>query len=178
LKTREEFLEELKSQYEMEFELKNSLETKANYNLVASGVVVGLLFTFGVALLDTFNWVPNIQMIFTLLLLSIGSLTISILFSVLVLRIKGYYFTFLPNYFYNGDNFDYEAINEYRDMDYDMFLNKRIELYLKANKTNFKENENKATKIEIAHWLFFGGIILVLITVLIFSLSAKAWILN
>jgi len=37
---------------------------------------------------------------------------------------------------------------------------------------NFTENEHKAKRIEIAHWLFVGGISLILITILFFSLNA------
>lgn len=170
---REKFLEELKCQYEKEFEIKNSLETKANYNLASSGIVVGLLFTFGVALLQTFREISNINYIIALLLFSIGFFVTSVFFSVLALRIKDYYFAFLHDYFYTEENtLNEQTINEYKNMDSEKFFDKRIELYLRANKYNYTENENKATRIEIAHWLFLGGIGLILITILIFSLSA------
>ena len=49
------FLDELKSEYNREFELfelKPSLENKANYILIAAGVTMSLLFSFGAVLID------------------------------------------------------------------------------------------------------------------------------
>ena len=49
------FLDELKSEYDKEFELKSSLENKANYILIAAGVTMSLLFSFGAVLVDKLN---------------------------------------------------------------------------------------------------------------------------
>ncbi|HET9774608.1 MAG TPA: hypothetical protein VFP25_06450 [Nitrososphaeraceae archaeon] len=49
------FLDELKSEYDKEFELKSSLENKANYILIVAGVTMSLLFSFGAVLVDKFN---------------------------------------------------------------------------------------------------------------------------
>lgn len=167
---KQNFLEELKNQYGREFEIKNSLETKANYTLAASGVIVGLLFTFGTTLLDPSKTMPNTQWIVALLLLSIGIFAISIIFSVLALRIKDYYFAFLPKYFYvDKDTFNEDRKNEYKNMDSNLFLTKMIDIYLKSNMSNFNENEQKAKWIEIAHWLFVGGIGTILITITYYS---------
>ena len=46
------FLDELKSEYNREFELKSSLENKANYILIAAGITMCLLFSFGAVLID------------------------------------------------------------------------------------------------------------------------------
>lgn len=131
---KERFLGELKTQYEKEFEIKNSLETKANYNLAASGIIVGLLFTFGTSLLDPSKTILNIHCIVALLLLSIGVFVSSIICSVLALRIRDYYFAFLPNYFYlDKDTFNEEKKNEYKNMDYSLYLTKMIDIYLRSN---------------------------------------------
>ena len=47
------FLDELKSEYDREFELKSSLENKANYILIAAGVTLSLLFSFGSMMVGT-----------------------------------------------------------------------------------------------------------------------------
>jgi len=134
LDNKERFLGELKTQYEKEFEIKNSLETKANYNLAASGIIVGLLFTFGTSLLDPSKTILNIHCIVALLLLSIGVFVSSIICSVLALRIRDYYFAFLPNYFYlDKDTFNEEKKNEYKNMDYSLYLTKMIDIYLRSN---------------------------------------------
>jgi len=134
LDNKERFLGELKTQYEKQFEIKNSLETKANYNLAASGIIVGLLFTFGTSLLDPSKTILNIHCIVALLLLSIGVFVSSIICSVLALRIRDYYFAFLPNYFYlDKDTFNEEKKNEYKNMDYSLYLTKMIDIYLRSN---------------------------------------------
>ena len=46
------FLDELKSEYDREFELKSSLENKANYILIDAGVTMWLLFSFRAVLID------------------------------------------------------------------------------------------------------------------------------
>jgi len=172
LDNKQNFLEELKNQYGREFEIKNSLETKANYNLAASGIIVGLLFTFGATLLEPSKTMPDIQWFVVLLLLSIGVFVISIFCSVLALRIKDYYFAFLPKYFYvDKDTFNEDKKNEYKNMDHNLYLTKMIDIYLRANMYNYTENEHKAKRIEIAHWLFVGGIGLILITILFYSLN-------
>jgi len=64
-------LNELKIQYEKEFELKNSLENKANYLLVSSGIIAGLLFSFGATLLEKFSTTPYITHLMILLFIGI-----------------------------------------------------------------------------------------------------------
>ncbi len=168
----EKFLDELKTQYEKEFELKTTLETKANYNLVSAGVVVGLLFGFGATVLDGIDVVPNISLVLSSLLVGIILFVASILFSVLALRIKVYYYASTHEHFYNEEGMlDEEVINEFRNMDTDKFLDDRIHTYLRANKSNSVENDYKASKVNVAHWLFVFAIITVPITVLIFIFS-------
>lgn len=85
------FLDELKSEYDKEFELKSSLENKANYILIAAGVIMSLLFSFGAVLVDKLN-ADYQYLIFVVVFLMIGVVTngISVLFSVLGFSIKPY----------------------------------------------------------------------------------------
>ncbi len=168
----EKLLDELKTQYEKEFELKRTLETKANYNLVPAGVVVGLLFGFGATVLNSIDAVPNISLVIYSLLVGIILFVVSILFSVLALRIKIYYYASPHEHFYNEEGMlDEEEINEFRNMEPDAFLDDRIHTYLRANKSNSIENDYKASKVNVAHWLFVFAMITVPITILIFIFS-------
>ena len=77
------FLDELRSEYDKEFELKFSLENKANYILIAAGVTMSLLFSFGSVLVDKLN-ADYQYLTFVVVFLMIGVVTngISVLFSI------------------------------------------------------------------------------------------------
>jgi len=169
---KEKFLEELKIQYEKEFELKNSLETKANYSLASSGVIVGLLFTFAANLFNIFKNLPALPYISISLLIGVGLFIIAIFFSVQVSRIKQYHYATLHKYFFKNEGvFNEGTKSEYKYMKLDDFLDDRIDTYLVANKINFEHNEDKARNVSRMHWLFFFGIISIIVTILLFSIS-------
>jgi hypothetical protein len=106
------------------------------------------------------------------LLVGIILFVASILFSVLALRIKIYQYASTHEYFYNEEGMlDEDEINEYKNMVSDTFLDNRIHTYLRANKSNSTENEYKASKVNVAHWLFVFAMITVPITILIFIFS-------
>lgn len=171
--TKEYFLDELKIQYEKEFELKNSLETKANYTLAASGIIVGLLFAFASNLFSGFQNLPTLPYVSASLLIGIGLFIASILFSVLVSKIKMYHYATIHKYFFTKDGvFNEETKDEFKNMELDDFLDDRIDTYLIANKINYTNNEDKARNVKYTHWLFLFGIGLVILTVLLFAISA------
>jgi hypothetical protein len=167
------FLDELKFHYKHEFELKSSLENKANYLLVAAGVTMSLLFTFGTELIGKVN--PEydyFQFVVGFFMLSVISNGISILFSILGFSIKYYRYTMPYNAFFKKDpstkkvSFNNQAIEEYRDglgdtdsESIQIFKESIIENYLRFNRQNGLQNSSKATKIKIAQWLFFVGAI-------------------
>jgi hypothetical protein len=111
------FLEELKSHYKQEFELKSTLENKANYLLIAAGVTMTLLFSFGSTLIGNLNL--NYQYLYyviSFLLLGIITNGISILFAVLAFTIKPYRFVFPHNIFFDKDGmFNTAIINDYKE---------------------------------------------------------------
>ena len=168
---KQNFLDELKIQYEKEFELKNSLETKANYSLASSGVIVGLLFTFAANLFNISKDLPALPYISISLLVGIGLFILAILFSVRVSKIKQYHYATLHKYFFKKEEeFNEETKAEFKFMKLNDFLDDRIDTYLIANKINFEHNEDKARNVSRMHWLFLFGIISIIITILIFSI--------
>ena len=164
------FLEELKSQYKQEFELKSTLENKANYLLIAAGVTMTLLFSFSPTI---FTYVkPDYQYFhYVIIFLFIGILSngLSVLFSVLAFAIKPYRYAMTHDIFFNktGD-FNYSKIKEYRDGEgkdkeesEKIFKETIIETYLRCNRNNGKQNSTKAIKVQIAQWFFFSGMIFI-----------------
>jgi hypothetical protein len=116
------FLEELKSQYKQEFELKSTLENKANYLLIAAGVTMSLLFTFGAQLTGSLNSnYEYVLVVVALLMLGVITNGISVLFSILGFSLKPYRYTLPYDAFFikdplNGNlSFNDKVIEEYRD---------------------------------------------------------------
>jgi|GEM_PF-462488 len=162
------FPNELKSEYNKEFELKTTLENKANYLLIAAGVTMSLLFSFGAVLVDKINSDYQFLILVVLfLLISVVTNGISVLFSVLGFSIMPYRYTLPSHVFYNDDGtFIDEAIKQYRDgigkdstESEKIFKESIVEAYLRCNRQNAVQNKNKATKIKIAQWFFFAGAI-------------------
>ena len=161
------FLQELKSQYDKEFDLKNTIESKANYLLTIAGVVSILLFGFGTFLIDNINTsYPPLPYISSLIILGVAINIVSILFSVLSFRIQPYRYVMPYDHFFNDDlSFNEKAIKEYRDADIGVFKDTIIETYLRSNKDNGLTNQDKAVKVQIAQWLFFAGVVTIPIVI-------------
>lgn len=167
------FLEELKFQYKQEFELKSNLENKANYLLIAAGVTLSLLFTFGAQLIGklgtNYEYFP---IVIGFLMLSVITNGISILFSILGFSLKPYRYTLPYDAFFTKDpttkkmSFNDKVIEEYRDglgktdtESTQIFKESIIENYLRCNRQNGLQNKSKAIIIKTAQWLFFAGAI-------------------
>jgi hypothetical protein len=167
------FLQELKSQYDKEFDLKNTLEGKANYLLTIAGVVSTLLFGFGTFLIDNLDTsYPFLSYITTLITLGVAINIVSVLFSVLSFKIQPYRYVMPYNHFFNDDGtFNEEAIEEYRDADIGVFKDTLIETYLRCIKHNDLTNKGKAVKVKVAQWLFFAGVITIPIAIGILLLN-------
>lgn len=167
------FLEELKSQYKQEFELKSTLENKANYLLIAAGVTLSFLFSFGVELIGELNQnYEYLTVVIGFLMLGIITNGISILFSVLGVAPTLYRYALPYNRFFIKDptnnkfKFDDKMIEEYQDgvgehesESKKIFKESMVENYLRCNLQNGQQNEKKAIIIKIAQWLFFAGAI-------------------
>ncbi|HEY7695656.1 MAG TPA: hypothetical protein VIA08_00045 [Nitrososphaeraceae archaeon] len=171
--SKKEFLGELKAQYEKEFELKNSLENKANYLLVASGIVAGLLFSFGANLSEEFSKGVYFAYIIASLVIGTSLFVVAILCSALALKVSLYRYATIHKIFYNSDGtFNEDNKTDYKSMGSDEFLDNRIDEYLRSNKQNFEKNEYKASKIKVAHRLFFTGMVTVPITISLFAVGS------
>jgi len=161
LSSKDLFLESLKSQYDKEFERKTTLEGKGSNLLTIAGVVSTLIFGFGIFLIDSLDTsYEPLPILILLLILSIVTNIISILFSVLSFRVQGYRYLMPSDSFYNEDGaFNEEAIEEYsEEQDVGILKDTLIEAHLRCNKHNELANDNKVILIQIAQWFFFAGI--------------------
>jgi hypothetical protein len=143
---RQLFLNELKKQYDKEFELKNTQENKANYLLAASGIVVTLLFSYGSPIIAKLS--QHSQLLLSadiLLIISVSANVLTILFSVLAFKIQQYRYSMPSDAFYNDDGtLDDETIAQYRDgNDIDVFGDTMIDNYIRCNRSNGFTNKGK-----------------------------------
>ncbi len=163
------FLNELNKQNSREFDLKNSLENKSNSLITISGIVIPLLFAFGIFVIE------KIDRNYSLFIVAVGLLSliiilnvIAIIFAVLSAKIRNYEYPFLHFNFYDDTNkINVNAIKEYTDSEPDKFNELLIEEYLSCNKFNYEINQKKANYIKIGQLIFTISLVLVPILIII-----------
>jgi hypothetical protein len=171
--TRELFVEELRKSYDKGWEVKNTLETKANNIITISGTVASLLFGFGTLFLKNLD--PHYQLLPEFVGLLVGGIIISIvaiLFSSLSFRLRKYEVPIGPDFFANNQN----LIDDFKTAKTDTFNNTMITAYLRCMEQNNKQNDGKVRVISIAQWSFFVSMIVIpiLLTIAVHAIQAKA----
>jgi len=165
------FLTEIKNQNDKDFDLKNSLDSKSNYLIPISGIVISLIFGFAVTLLEKID--TKYELFWTLQILLIITLIFhlsSIFCAVLSFRIRDYRYAFLYLNFYKKGKMVDSSIAEYIEADEDDFKDMIIKEYLECNYQNSKNNSNKANWIKIGQYSLLVGLgFLSLIVIMLFS---------
>jgi gas vesicle protein len=172
----EQFLQELRLQYEKEFELKSNLDGKANNIITASGTIAGFLLVFGTFLLgglvidsglNTYATGSLIGGIVT----AIGAILASIFSSVLrkylyaladvselTIEDKNNKKNRLPND---------EVIKDYTSKNENEITQEMIGAYAKSIYNNVSENRKKAIAVLIGQWAFFVSVIFALVLIIV-----------
>jgi len=170
--SKELFVEALKAEYNAQFELKNSLEAKSGQLITVCGIVIPLLFGFSSLLVDkSFNKQVLLFSLEVVLVIIITLEAASIFLSVWALRIQIYRHAFLPNAFFTEDkkgrliDLVEKEVNEFGKKDSEEIYDILIKEFLLSNKENLYQNDIKATKIQIAQYLFLIGLAMVPILV-------------
>jgi hypothetical protein len=165
------FLTEIKNQNDKDFDLKNSLDSKSNYLIPISGIVISLIFGFAVTLLENLD--TNYELFWTFQILLIITLIFhlsSIFCAVLSFRIRDYRYAFLYFNFYKNEKMIESSIEEYTEADEDDFKDMIIREYLECNFQNAKNNVNKANWIKVGQYSLLVGLgFLSLIIMILFS---------
>lgn len=121
------FLQQLKDQYKMIFDIKTSLENKANNIISISGTVAALLFGFGIFLIDKLG--PTYQLtsyVSFILIVSIGGSVLAILLSIWSFKIQPYSYVFQPKIFFNTDGTHTDQVAAYKNAKWDKFKDMTI----------------------------------------------------
>jgi hypothetical protein len=166
------FLDELNKQHNKEFDLKQSLENKSTSLLTVCGIIIPLLFGFGLFSMKEIEPTYSLLNIVKGLLISVLVLNIvSIFFAIWSSRIRNYRYPFLHSNFFDDDCcLKKDVIKEYTDSKDDEFKGMLIEEYLKSNNFNYKVNEKKAKYIKIGQIIFIISLSLIpiLISIIFF----------
>lgn len=177
--TTDQFIEHLKSQYDKEFEIRQNLDNKANNMIATAGTVTGLLFGFGTFLVTNIdrNYIfLNYAMIS--LIVAIIATIVSVFLSMISSRIRTYNFVMKhDSFFLNGDsrkkgngedeNYNENAIEEYKKMATEGFQDIIIHDFLASNKHNSEINDSKAVMVVWSQRTFMVGLVIITILVLI-----------
>jgi hypothetical protein len=165
------FVSELRAQYNMEFDNKKNLETKASSIISISGTVAALLFGFGTFLINKVSPSYDFFMyILALLMISISSITISIILSIFASRIHEYYVAADHKQFYKGKEFDEDKWEKYCYSSKNKFNRTIAKNYFKCIQHNANKNETKARYIQLAQIGFFCGLaVLPFLLAIVFS---------
>lgn len=187
-----EFLNEIKLQFNNEIDLKKNADTKSQNIITISGVVTSIIFGSGVLLITRMKpeydfFLHTLVLVALVLVLNL----LAILLAVISARIQAYKYVMAHEDFFttkgytdevikNGKNFDQEEIKKYKTMDITQFNNELIDYYLEANKHNTEQNFRKIKNIQFSYYIFLAGIslvILILISV-IYAVYTKQIILQ
>jgi hypothetical protein len=155
------FREELKAEYEKDFELKERLDNKANNIVTMAGLVAAIFAGFITFVLED-AVAPN----FWLLIASIIALLVELYFlvktiqsSITSTKVANYQHVFLWSHFINDkDELNHMRINEWKQATRKQFNDTLIQDYLKCSRRNHELNEKKASDIEKAQKYFFRAI--------------------
>ena len=148
-------LQELKVVYDRQWELKDSLERKANNIVIISGIITSLLFGFTSFQFSGNNsnnifQIHHPDYVIWLIIVSIVSSAVAVLLSVLSLRIKPYQFLLVEM---NEDDLTQLRIRTKPEV-----IDRLIKDYHESIKYNTKENKSKTRLVRIANWFLFAAI--------------------
>jgi len=163
-------VEELKEHYDLQFSLKETLESKANNMTTVAGVVATLLFGFGQLFVTNLAAIQyeGIQNITAILLIGCLASLGAVFFSVLGWRIQNYFFVVGSKAIAKPS-----IAASVSSPNFDPTLNdaELIKAYLKAIKTNENYNTSKSRWIGLSQWFFFGSIVMISVLLIWLTIS-------
>jgi hypothetical protein len=173
---RERFFEEVKREYDKQFDIKERIEGKASTLLTICGIVIPLLFGFSSFLIEKMDkQYDYLELVKILITIGIFATIVSIFSILLLFRTKIYFDSINVDKIFKVDvdnKPDMTEINKIISKQDDEYLNHRIFLHIACIKKNGKNNDGKAKLLRIAQWIFGIGMTTIPVTVgiLLFNL--------
>jgi len=175
-----EFLSELKSQFDRDMEVRKNLDSKITSMITMSSSVVTVLIGIGTLLVSNIEPKTDVFGI-SLWILGFGILTA---IACIILLIKSYAmrtYTYPMGHerFFKDDEkgeYDYEMIKKFRTASLDKFAQLMIEEYLVSIKNSSKANSNKVKYIKLGQISFLCsmGLIALLLCYVLIEYGSRA----
>ncbi len=170
----EQFLSELKSQFERRIQLKERLDTKANNMIMMAGTITVIFMGFGIYALS--NLVFKQQLIFPFISILIFMAEIILMFFTVKFALNSYK---LRNYrhpisfkvFFNNNQINSEIVEQFRNSGQSEMNEHFIEEYLKSIKSYEQQNNLQTKGINHAQTCFLGLIITIPVFTIFIILS-------
>jgi hypothetical protein len=154
---------EIKDAYNKQFELKESLDRKAQANIQVAGIVITLLFGFSAFILTVFGQSFGIKAhILELTIISMILNTVGVLLAVKTLKLKDFQFMFA--------DLNDGKLTEYLQSSKFVTLNSLIADYHITNDHNIHENKKKAHLLRVSQETIFVGLLVIPIVAIAFIL--------
>jgi hypothetical protein len=156
-----EFLNELRLQFERDLDIRKTLDSKATSTITMSGTIVTILIGIGTFLVTRLD--PTSQVYGTsLIIFAIGviSAITCIGFVITSYMLKKYIYPMGHEQFFINGEYNTEMSDKFRKAPRDQFTKRMIQEYLTSIKNFSKVNADKAILIKIGQVLFLGCIAL------------------
>ena len=144
----DDFLTELKSQFQNEIDLRKTLDSKANTMITISSGISTLLIAIGTFLVSRIVD-KNIYYGVSIAILATGiiSAVIAILFFIQSYAIRKYKYPMGAVSFFRDGEYDKKSVENVRNLSKREFNDKMISGYLKSIKNSGEQNKKRAEKI-------------------------------
>jgi hypothetical protein len=174
----DDFLRELKDEYDELIEDKQSLNQKSTLLITTAGLFIPLLFGFNTFLIEKIDKSYELIILIELLLASIFFINIISIYLSSKAFLEGRYrIPFHHSTFYTEDGeFNKESIELFKNAKEDEFNDTMIHSYLRCNKENFKVNERRGKKILVSQYLFLLSLVFVFLIVLVLVIKPPSFI--
>jgi hypothetical protein len=169
-----ELLDELKAQYNKEFETQESLDKKASTMMATAGTVTSFLFAFGALVVTISPTYALIYFVFLFLLAAIIPNIFCVFMCVKAHYVRDYYFVAKDKSFlkksansYNAKDIaglkglDYDRIRDYIQMEESDFKLWLTHTYIAYTLINADNNDKKAKYITLAQLTFLIGLVII-----------------
>ena len=154
------FLDELKSQFERDMEVRNNLDSKSTHLITMSSTIVTILVSIGTFLVSKIGVNPIIEPIYpfayplifyvSLLILGLGIIlsTFCILYLTKSYAIRKYRYPMGHEVFFKGDKYQQELADKFRNYSSETFNKHIVKEYLESIKNNSETISHKAGMIK------------------------------
>jgi hypothetical protein len=154
------FLNELKSQFDRDIDIRNSLESKSTQLITMSSTIVTILVSIGAFLISKISANPDLQNTYPLVYPSIFLVSLGILVSGIVLAticiyfltksaaIRKYKYPMGHENFFENDNYDEKEADKFRKYPTEVFNKHMVKEYLQSIKTNSESISEKSGLIK------------------------------